>query len=323
METTQLSFVIPVYNAMKYIKELVDSLEDQSCKNFKTFFVDDASTDGTADWLENYLKNVSFQYRVVRLPQNGGPGTARNHGMTLVDTELFAFVDADDTISSNYVQALLDCCAKTEADIVVSAFKKINTNGEQKGQISKQKISSEILQSPGDCACIFDCGPCAKVMRTALWDVSSTFFPEKIRCEDLATIPVLYCKAKKIAIEEKAVYFYRQVEGSRSNNTGKHYEDIFSACSFLSERISNHDVLEYEYAYHVGYGLIMNAIMFNQPNAILNKYVDYLRINFPCGHRNHNLCYLHRFKRMFVRLAYMKLFSLLRIMVCVYGMMRS
>src|SRR5436305_15308085 len=102
---TQLSVVaiIPLYNGERYIAETMDSVLTQTVKPAEIIVVDDGSSDGGAAIVEKYAD------RGVQLlrKENGGQGSARNHGVAHSTADVICFLDQDDRWYPNHVQALL------------------------------------------------------------------------------------------------------------------------------------------------------------------------------------------------------------------------
>lgn len=120
----QLTIIIPVYNAQEYIANVLVSLKLQTNNNFKILFINDGSTDNTLDILEYFFKgdpNVRIYSK-----ENGGPSSARNLGITLVDTEYFTFLDPDDAISNNYVDSILNNLNTDRTIYICAAYIKDN-----------------------------------------------------------------------------------------------------------------------------------------------------------------------------------------------------
>jgi glycosyltransferase involved in cell wall biosynthesis len=89
----RLGVIMPVYNAMPFLPDAVDSLTSQTYQRFRLFIVDDASTDGSTD----YLKTIGDdRVSVIRLTTRSGQGAARNLALTQCNAEYTAFMDADD-----------------------------------------------------------------------------------------------------------------------------------------------------------------------------------------------------------------------------------
>lgn len=110
-----LSFIIPVYNAEKYLKECVESILNQAFQDFEVIFIDDASTDKSLDILNSY----SYDKRIKIITKaNEGVSLARNCGLELARGEYLMFVDADDWIDKNTSEVMVDVIKKKQADVV-------------------------------------------------------------------------------------------------------------------------------------------------------------------------------------------------------------
>lgn len=108
------SAVIPVYNAERYIGEAVDSLLAQTVRPEQIVLVDDGSTDGSVPLLQQrYARELETGRMVLhRLPANAGVSTARNAGVSRVETDWLVFLDADDVLAPATAAALLDKAAE-------------------------------------------------------------------------------------------------------------------------------------------------------------------------------------------------------------------
>ena len=96
------SIVVSIYNIQDYIKECVDSILNQTVKDFELLLVDDGSTDGSGKICEDYAK---IDNRVTVLhKQNGGQSDARNAGLSASKGEYVYFVDGDDWLLPNTLE---------------------------------------------------------------------------------------------------------------------------------------------------------------------------------------------------------------------------
>ncbi|MBQ3260601.1 MAG: glycosyltransferase family 2 protein [Alistipes sp.] len=309
----KVSIIIPVFNAQKYIAKLIRNLDEQTCKDFIAIFVDDASSDDSVQILQEESKKVGFEIKIIQHLQNEGPGKARNDAMESVSTPFFTFIDADDWVSSNYIEELLSSAQKSNADVVIGNAYKIWPNGQKKRHwdiASYQKHTT-----PVDMACIVDYGPWGKLFNTDLWDSETTSFPTNIRCEDMASVSVLLNKARKFAFAPTAYYYYYQTPISRSRARGLFYNDIYESCKILESRIDNPYIMEYRYITSIGYGVLMNAILAKKDNKTIEYYIDILKGKFPNGYKHPLVHTIPLPKRIFIYLAYCKQIWLLRILV--------
>lgn len=90
---SKVSVIIPTYNRAKYILETLESVLNQSYKNYEVIIVDDGSTDKTKEALKPYILNNRIIYIYK---DNGGPASARNAGLAITRAEYIAFLDSDD-----------------------------------------------------------------------------------------------------------------------------------------------------------------------------------------------------------------------------------
>ena len=109
-----LSFIIPMYNAEKYIGNCLDSilLQDLDKKNYEILVVDDGSTDNG--------KRIVDGYSVVKYirQDNQGQSAARNKGIELARGKYLCFVDADDSLVPLSIKFCLDIAIEKNLDMV-------------------------------------------------------------------------------------------------------------------------------------------------------------------------------------------------------------
>ncbi len=103
MDFSEISAVIPTYNALHYLQRTVKSLEAQKPDPFmfEVIIVDDGSTDGTSDWLSNYKGKLRIT--TEKLDRNQGRSYARNRGAELANGKLLLFIDGDMEFGAGFV----------------------------------------------------------------------------------------------------------------------------------------------------------------------------------------------------------------------------
>lgn len=94
----KLSVAIVAYNTEAYIKEAIDSILSQTYTDFELIIVDDGSTDATADIITAYSDK---RLRFFRLPENRGRAVARNIALDAAQGEYLAWLDSDDTCTTD------------------------------------------------------------------------------------------------------------------------------------------------------------------------------------------------------------------------------
>ncbi|MCH7827872.1 MAG: glycosyltransferase [Bacteroidetes bacterium] len=101
--TPLISVVIPAFNSGKFIRETIESVLNQSCKDFEIIVVDDESTDNTVSILKD-LSNKDKRINYYQIPHNGRPSVPRNYGVEKSNGEFVAFLDADDIWVKNKLE---------------------------------------------------------------------------------------------------------------------------------------------------------------------------------------------------------------------------
>lgn len=115
-----ISIVIPTYNSENTLGRCLDSVLNQTYKNFEAIVVDDGSTDNTAELLSRYALADNRIIYIKR--ENGGVGAARNTGLKMVSGDYVQFIDADDEILPDMLEKLRRTSLESDADVVVCRF---------------------------------------------------------------------------------------------------------------------------------------------------------------------------------------------------------
>jgi glycosyltransferase involved in cell wall biosynthesis len=104
-EIASVSVVIPCFRCVKTIRRAVESAFSQTLRPAELILVDDASGDGTLRTLLTLRQEFGEDWiKVIYLPVNGGPGTARNAGWDSAHSDYVAFLDADDSWHSRKIE---------------------------------------------------------------------------------------------------------------------------------------------------------------------------------------------------------------------------
>lgn len=112
----KLSIVIPVYNEVSSVLEVLHSIEDLAI-NKEIIIVDDGSTDGTRDILKRYDKDHA-DAKVILMDKNGGKGTALREGFKHVTGDYTVVQDADFEYDPKDLEKMLGYALDHDADVV-------------------------------------------------------------------------------------------------------------------------------------------------------------------------------------------------------------
>ena len=100
-----VSVVVPVYNAEIYISRCIESILEQTYRNFELILVNDGSPDRSGEICDEYARKDS-RIKVIHT-QNRGVSCARNTGLENTTGEYLCFVDSDDWIEADHIEKLL------------------------------------------------------------------------------------------------------------------------------------------------------------------------------------------------------------------------
>ena len=134
----KISIIVPVYKVERYLENCIESIINQTFKDFELILVDDGSPDRCGLICDNYAKKDE-RIKVIH-KKNEGLSAARNSGIQIAKGEYIAFVDSDDCINKNMYETLYDTAIENKSDIVVCDYKNIYENNEEYENIS-EKIS--------------------------------------------------------------------------------------------------------------------------------------------------------------------------------------
>ena len=114
----KVSVVIPVYNAGAFIEKCVLSVLDQTLREIEVICVDDRSTDGSAAVLGSIRDP---RLRVIEFSVNQGVSAARNAGLDAAEGEFVQFLDSDDWLDPDYLEAMVAQAERTGESIIVNS----------------------------------------------------------------------------------------------------------------------------------------------------------------------------------------------------------
>jgi glycosyltransferase involved in cell wall biosynthesis len=207
-----ISVIIPVFNAEKYLAKTLENIRCQTYRDLEIICVLDAPTDGSEKIAAAAAKK-DRRVKLIRRPKNMGAAAARNLGAAAARGEYIHFMDADDLISADFYDKMIEC--GKGCDVIASSvfyekkpkysiwFKKSEiARGREKFEKSEVLIQGWAWRY---------------LIRRAFWNRRRIKFPPLSVMEDMpAMIKVIYY-ADKVALCRDAVYFYKNREDSVLN----------------------------------------------------------------------------------------------------------
>ena len=131
-----VSIIVPVYNVEKYIVETIQCVEAQTYPNWELLLVEDGSSDGTMERIQEYLKgNDDVRIRLICQSSNGGAARARNRGVREAGGRYIAYLDADDLWVPEKLEKEICFLKEKEAAFVFTGYEFANEDGSGTGKV--------------------------------------------------------------------------------------------------------------------------------------------------------------------------------------------
>ena len=213
-----ISVIVPVYNIKDYISRCVDSILAQTDPDWELLLVDDGSTDGSGEIIDNYAKADA---RIKALhKENGGVSSARNLGLSQARGAYISIIDGDDWIEPALFHDAVDSLTGQDADVFMFEYF-VDRNGVSRRH-SVDPAAYGVI-SVEDCL-IRSITPdnrfaCTKIFASKL--LAGGGSPDPIRFdtdiilgEDSLFILEVIANARSCVYSEQAYYHYDQREGS-------------------------------------------------------------------------------------------------------------
>lgn len=210
------SFIVPVYNTEKYLKKCLDSLVNQTYKDFEIIVVNDGSTDKSSSIISKYQKK--YKNIIVIDKENEGLSMARNRGVQKSSGKYIIFVDSDDYVSNKLLEEIdkkIDDSDILRFQIATEdeEYTKINEYHEEGfesmcGYDAFKYLSSYHFVEPVWCY----------VIRKNYYIENKFSFKKGVYHEDFGLIPYVIYKARKVKSIDFIGYYYIQRNGSIMNN---------------------------------------------------------------------------------------------------------
>ena len=211
-----LSFIIPCFNAERYIQKCLDSIYscDLSEVQYEVVCVNDCSPDNVQSILEKNQKQHD-NLSVVVHEHNKGWGGARNTGIYNAKGKYIWFVDADDSIIGEGVNNLVSRADEYGADVFCFNYRRIDESGKE---LSEYKVFCDTPVQNGITfvKSVFGKGVVNHMgyvwrflYRTDYLHLHQLSFPESVCWEDTVYIPRALIEAERVGAVESILYSYR------------------------------------------------------------------------------------------------------------------
>ena len=122
-----IDIIVPVYNTPRSdLERCLNSILKQTFNNYKVYIIDDGSNDETKEYLDDYVKDKNNF--IVKHISNNGVSNARNLGIDISNSKYIAFVDADDTVESTFLEEAYNLAEDNNLDLIVGGYNEVLDN---------------------------------------------------------------------------------------------------------------------------------------------------------------------------------------------------
>lgn len=237
---TKASVIIPAYNVEKYLHKAVQSVLDQSERDFEAIIVDDASTDRTKQIAEQ-LASADERIKFIPFNENKGNSAARNAALDIARGDWIAILDADDWYSPDRLETLIKLGESEGVEIVADNQYFIAEDDDRPWRTllrstkdaARQLSLADFLRRcrSGQFRYLDVLKPV--VRRSLLADHGLVYDEEMRRGSDFDFLLKCLAKSRRFLLYERPLYYYR----NHSNSITASYsiEDYIEKCE-INER---------------------------------------------------------------------------------------
>ena len=120
IERPYVDVIIPNYNKSEFIEEAINSVVNQTYKNWYLYIIDNNSTDNSQEIINKFsnLKNI----KIISLKKNKGPAFSRNYGMRISKSKYISFLDSDDGWTIDKLEKQIDFMEKNNLNFTYTDY---------------------------------------------------------------------------------------------------------------------------------------------------------------------------------------------------------
>lgn len=226
---TDISIIVPAYNAEKYIKKCIESLINQTKKEIEIIIVNDGSTDNT----EKIVKSFKDQRIKYYKNSNHGIGYTRNFGIDKAVSDYIMFVDSDDYLREDACQLLYDKICNEFLDLVICDYYRVIDNNIVEDKLISFKNTN--LKDAPNLLSDINLSPWNKIYKTSLIKDNNIKFNEELKYEDTPFVAMALDKAKIIGKIDECLNYYVIHEVSETTVRDRRCFDIIQIMDLVRD----------------------------------------------------------------------------------------
>ena len=233
----KISVILPVYNSEKYIEKAIESVLNQSLRDFELIVVNDGSTDNTLNIIESFTDS---RIRLIN-QQNMGPGAARNSALDIASWEYVMFLDSDDWFCDDALKTAYGEAKSSNTDVTLFQIIKYDGEFSQNDWFNLNDFDESFenrIFNPHECGdFLFEISvsACQKIFKRQFLKSIDARFPEGIYFEDMPFFFYTFLSAERVSIIKRHLYVRRKHPGSITESVDSKFLDTVEAGQILMD----------------------------------------------------------------------------------------
>lgn len=225
-----VSIITPVYNVERCIERTINSIINQSSKDFELLLIDDGSKDKSIEIAENLLIDSDVNYRIIT-QENKGVSAARNTGICEAKGEYICFLDSDDYIHEEYIKLMYEKAATFKYDLVFCDYVQVDSKGNVLVGSTTKFLDHDISGREAalkQLNCDITIGMGSALYRTSIIKQNKIFFDSNRKyAEDVVFTVKALLGMKRIISLNKALMYYVRWDSSVTNSVSLRHLDCY------------------------------------------------------------------------------------------------
>lgn len=295
----ELSIIMPLYNAEKYLEEALKCIKNQRYKKFELICINDASTDKTTEILRDYQKDDT-RLKILSNTEHRGAAFSRNRGIKAASGKYLIFLDGDDIFDEDLLEAVYRTAEEKSTDIVIYEYQHVPTEliyNKLEANHGKEYINRYCKQvfcirdyKPHEFI-IWSLGLCNKLYRRKFVEEQKLYFQDLSSSNDVYFVCMALLLAERIiALDDNRVMLYARDHGVPTRiSFNRDSNCVYAAFIKIGEELVKRKLFDRlsEYYYYKIYFYLKNALIADTKRDRAKQMYHFL-----CTEGIHNICAL-------------------------------
>lgn len=252
-----VSVIIIVKNTQEFLPKCLDSIANQTLNDIEVLVVDDCSNKSSEDIVCWYQDRLNITYHM--LPEERGPGGARNYGLQHSNGTYICFLDSDDWVDLDYLDSASALMGQYQADIGMcglvrnydtAAYKPVYKCQYNKVYCMDGISAFRALAGQYNFGVVVSPSPVNKLYRRTFLEKHGISFMEKVYYEDvLFAFQTLLAQGRVISIPNVCYHHFRRAGSIVQSLTQRHFDDFKTVFSSVKTYLLDSNQY-HEFAFH-------------------------------------------------------------------------